>query len=449
MTAIPRRTVLGGSLGAAAVTLTTPGARASTSDPYYPGSGDSQYGVSHYTVANSVLTNGTAATRVAGTTTMNARARVRVRSLDVDIALPVTRAQVNGKNVTMSRPSGRKLRLSGFDIAAGAAFTIVVGYDGYPSRGASAGDILTGSNAIAFIGEPFNGPYWHACNDRLDNKATYDVTVWTQRANAVFGPGKTVSRTDFMSGETPMSTCRFVVSDQVSSYLPTLQVGRYSTLTTSVSAAGVTIPLRFGAAGSVPSTMVNHTKSALQYFAGLYGPYPFAEAGGVSAGGEWNGNWGQETVTRPTYNPAELASSGGPALVAHEIAHQWFGNSVTGATWRDMPLIHEGFAVLLEKDYCATHGNLYSWYTAEPSAAAGNPGTGQFRWNEACGVVRELRSTMDRGATVQVNAPHFRAMARDLATTYRHRNVTRAQFKALAQSHSPVRLDSFWSKYAI
>lgn len=449
MAQVSRRSLMVGSVAVATCAATAaPGAQAVSRDPYYPSAGDAQYGVSHYEVANSILTNGSAATRIAGTTTMTARAFARLRSLDVDIALPVSRVQVNGSTAKVSRLNGRAVRVSGIDVPAGASFSVAVSYDGYPARVAKTGDVITGSNAISFIGEPCNGPYWHACNDRIDNKATYGITVWTQRANTVIGPGVLQSRSNFMSGSTAMTAHRFVLDAPVSSYLPNLQVGRYATTATSVVAGGVSVPLTFGAVGSVPATLVTHTKASLQYFASLYGPYPFAEGGGVSAGGNWNGLWGMESVTRPTYSPVELGGARGPALVAHENAHQWFGNSMTGATWRDVPLLHEGFAVLLEKDYCETHGGLTSAYRPQPSKAAGNPGAGNFAWNSAYGVMRELRRTMD-GSYVQANAPRFTAMMRDLASTYRHSSVTRAQFKGLAQAYAGSDLTRFWGTYGI
>ena len=238
----------------------------------------------------------------------------------------------------------------------------------------------------------------------------------------------------------------FALREPVSSYHPTIQVGRYDTLATSVVAAGKTIPLRFGGAGSVSTVMVDHTKSSLQYFSGLYGDYPFTSCGGVSASGNWNGLWGQETVTSPTYSPKELASKGGPGLVAHEVAHHWFGNSVTAASWKDMPLIHEGLAVLLEKDYCETHGGLFSSYKALPSTLAANPGRGFYRWNEAYGVMRELRYRMD-GTYSAASGSAFTGLLSDLASQYRTANVTRAQFMRLAESRSPVSLSAFWRTY--
>lgn len=453
MNHVSRRTILQGAVGASALGFgglaLASESSANTSDPYYPNAGDWRYSVSHYDVSLTLLTQGNAAARLTGTTTMSAQARTSLSDIQVDMRLGVTSASVNGRTVKVSSGGVGKVVLSGFSVDAGSSFSIVVNYAGYPQNVCvHSEDMAVASDAIAFMGEPLSGPYWHACNDRLDNKATYTTTVCTQATNVALGSGLLQASAHYVSGGTAMTKYVFNLTAPVSSYMPTVQVGRYAVMNDSVTTAGGTVPLRFGAQSNTHLTfMQTHTKQSLQYFSSLYGPYPFNAAGGVAAGGFTIHLWGQETVGSPTYSPAELSSYRGGALVAHENAHMWFGNSVSAASWQDVPLLHEGLAVLLERDYCALH-KLYSWYFPDAGHYRSNPGAGNLEWNQAYGVMLELRRRMDNGSSDQAHAPNFTAFLRDLATSYRHANVTRSQFKAVAGRHAS-NLGSFWSQYGI
>lgn len=454
---ISRRALLGGgaAAGLLAVAGSTPSS-AATADSKLPAKGDSRYSVSHYAIGDTVLTgaSGTHA-RVYGATTMTCRANVATTSILIDFALRPNSVTVDGVAKpytvqTTARPY--QFAVTGLSLAPGQQFTVQVGYNDIPWSRRAGDDVKRGHGVIengtvtSFSGQPEVAVFWYPSNDRLDNKATYSISISTQKANQIIAYGAPAARP---FGDGSMVNTRIVIPEPVSSYNPGLTVGPGLAMTRgTLSAAGVTVPYLYAGMASVPANLVTHTAKSLDYFARLYGPYPFSQSGGLTLTNFPVG--GQEQVGLVQYRRSLV--DGSPSFIAHENAHMWFGNSVTAKDWRDVLFIHEGLAVMLQNDY-ARHAGITGAYTAtDPVVNVGNFGPTDLAKNAPYNAVyraqHALRYAMDR-SYLRENAPRNTAFLKELATTYRHANITRSQFKALAQKHSPVSLASVWADYGL
>ena len=232
---------------------------------------------------------------------------------------------------------------------SGAEFAVRITYSGKPTPmmgidGAAGWEELT--DGVLVGSQPYGAPSWFPCNDRADDKASYRVTLTTAAAYHVVGNGSLLGRR--VKGGT--ATWTYDQPEPTSSYLVSVQIGRYTVTDLGpVRAAGATVGVQIVHPPRLKvgtGTAFARQGAMLTTFADLFGPYPFSgyravitddpleiplEAQGLSS-------FGANHVVAGWENER---------LVAHELAHQWFGNSLTAAHWRDIWL-HEGFACYSE-----------------------------------------------------------------------------------------------------
>jgi aminopeptidase N len=176
-----------------------------------------------------------------------------------------------------------------------------------------------------------------------------------------------------------------------------------------------------------------------------FGPYPFDAYGGILLDDARVG-YALETQTRPVYSVNFFTGGPNPTVVAHELAHQWFGDSVALERWQDIWL-NEGFATYAEwlwlehtgvRTVAASFDRVYARFPWNRPAA--DPGADDLFddavYQRGAMTVYALRRTIGDGA-----------LARLLTTwTSEHRdgNATTADFIATAEKVSGKNLDEFF-----
>ncbi|MET7967971.1 M1 family metallopeptidase [Micromonospora sp. NPDC005305] len=322
-----------------------PGA-ADVGDPYVPGSGNGGYDVGHYALK---VRYDPADDRLAGGAVLTATATTALSRFQLDLAgLTVDRVRVDGAPAKHRRDGAELVVTPAHGLPAGQRFSVEVTYGGVPEPLPSAelgdgGFQATGDGAIA-LGQPESASTWYPVNDHPSDKATYEIQVAVPDGLAALSNG-VPEGTESRGGWT---TWRWSEGSPMASYLSTLVIGDYRVATGThagkpiVTAVAATLPADGPAAASVA-----RTGEIADFLAGRFGPYPFDAYGGIVVADD-RIRYALETQSRPVYGPGFFRGTRpNTEVVAHELAHQWFGDSVSVARWSDLWL-NEGFATYAE-----------------------------------------------------------------------------------------------------
>jgi aminopeptidase N len=312
-------------------------------DPYLPGHGDLAFEVESYEIE---LDYRVSSNRLDARVQIVAVANEAMILIKLDLGgLDVSKVHVNGRRPLRYSLRGGKLRIR---LAAAAApgdrLVIVVRYGGQPAPVPSIwGEVGWEelSDGVIVASQPGGAPSWFPCNDRPSSKATYRMSVTTESAYVVLANGLLVDRRRGAS----RTTWTYEQSQPMATYLATVQIGRYEMR----ALVGSPVPERLLAPPklrSVAMADLARQSAMLGVFADVFGPYPFDVYTVVVTQDELEIPLEAQGLAMFGANHID-GTQGLERLVAHELAHQWFGNSLTLGRWSDIWL-HEGFACYAE-----------------------------------------------------------------------------------------------------
>ncbi|MFF2379486.1 M1 family metallopeptidase [Streptomyces sp. NPDC058108] len=317
----------------------TPGAPG-IGDPYYPAYGNGGYDVSHYDLR---LTYRPTTDELEGTATLSATTTQDLSRFDLDFLLDVSEVRVNGAKASFATSGQHELEITpAAPLPKGTPVTVVVRYSGVPSTKSAYGFSTwhrTPDGAVA-ADEPESAWWWYPSNDHPSDKATYDVSV------AVPDGTQAISNGTLQSSSSRLGWTRYNwrSNKPQATYLTTLAIGRFD-LTTGTTSDGVPVINAYskdlGDDDGAARASVERTGEIVDWLTGYFGPYPFNSVGGYVP--NTTTGYALETQTRVYYSPRQFANGSNTSVVVHELAHQWYGDDVSLAGWKDI-WINEGFA---------------------------------------------------------------------------------------------------------
>ncbi len=445
-------TSAGGSKANGSTSTTRPG----PSDPYYSEAGAGAYDVDHYDIA---VTYSPDRPAITATTTITATARRRLTDFHLDLSgLHVDSVTVAGRAAEFDRQRRDLTIRPHRPIAAGATFVTTVEYHGVPHTVADPGDdsddpsrigwTRTRDGRVYVVSEPIGARTWFPGNDHPADKATFDVHVDVPEdvsvaSNGVLAPAEPGSA----DGRT---TWHWTMTQPMATYLATVVIAPMRDQQTA-SAAGVPIRNYFPPRLYDESvTDFAKTGTMIDYFSTIFGPYPFDAYGAVVLRDEIG--YALETQTMSLFGSDMLGTdTEAEDTVAHELAHQWFGNSVSIERWADIWL-NEGFATYAQ----------YLWEDHVDPAFDIDVEMAKLRAAEERHLTRPhdpgpdglfSAATYERGALtlhalrLTIGDATFFELVQTWTATYRYANATTADFVQLANRISGEDLTDFLHRW--
>ncbi|MFE3887264.1 M1 family metallopeptidase [Streptomyces lydicus] len=417
-------------------------------DPYFPGLGNGGFDALHYDLGVSYHPD---SGRLDGRTTLTARATQNLSAFDLDLQkLTVDSVRVNGRRAHFTR-SGDEISIRpDFPLRRGGKFTVTLAYHGVPKP--LGGPIIFGSDygwmktkdGVFVACEPNAASTWFPSSDHPGDKATYDIRIDAPKGLTGVSNGRLIA-----SGEAHgRSYAHWRESRPMATYLATATIGKFD-VRTGTTPGGT--PVYVATDPTLPTGTVDVygvTSEATDYWSKVFGPYPFEETGAIVDDMPQAG-FSLEVQSKPAYSAVRSETT-----IVHELAHQWFGDSVSVRQWKDIWL-NEGFASYAQWLWAEHRGSL-SAHDAFRKAYDARPAGDAF-WKVK--VADPQRDTMFAQAVYTRGAMTLQALRERIGDTaffkllpawtsaHRYGNADTAQFIALAEKISGQQLDDLFTTW--
>jgi len=432
----------------------TPGADGG-GDVLFPQAGNGGYDVRHYHLDLSWQPD---TGKLTGSEVILATATQSLSSFNLDLrAFTVNKIRVNGSNAAIAR-NGQELKVTpAVPLRDRWPFVVQIEYSGVPETaidpdGAIEGWIPTNddgtqpttpkADGVFLAGEPQGAPTWFAVNDSPKDKATYDISMTVPDGLTAIGNGSLVSQRS-SGGKTTFS---WVERYPMASYLATMTIGKFNVTqgrTPNGLPTYIAVDPSLQGGPNDPAPVLAKIPAMVDYLSNRFGRYPFENIGAIVDNASFVG-YSLETQTKPVYDRPPREST-----VVHELAHQWFGNSVTLGKWQDIWL-NEGFASWSEWIWEEDQGGLTAQQQFDKLYAdpAGPWGVSVVDFTDPADLFGA--QGYDRGAmTLQalrgkIGVEKFDKLLRTWYNAHRNSNATTDQFVALSEKISGQQLDEFF-----
>jgi aminopeptidase N len=350
-------------------------------DPYFPELGNRGYDVARYDLG---LRYEPSTGELHGDTRITASTTELLRRFHLDlVGMDVASVTVDGRPAKVRRAGSELVVRPRVPIPKSADFRVRVRYSGTPGTGTFPGigarnGWLRTDDGVVTLNEPDGARTWFPANDHPSDKASYTYRVDVPTPLAAVANGALRSREEHGS----RTTWTWDQPAPMATYLTQLAIGDY-TIEDAAPAGNVAIRNAFAPGVRAAAALAAaRTPEMMAFLSSWFGPFPFTTYGVLAADSGLSG-LAFEAQTFSVFAPQVFSDPGqASTILAHEMAHQWFGDWVSPASWDDTWL-NEGFATYADWLWSDAalgvplHRNAESAYSsaaADPGRAAHDPG---------------------------------------------------------------------------
>jgi aminopeptidase N len=276
------------------------------------------------------------------TTTFTALTDLTTVTFDLTNQLQVSSVTKEGLPLSFIQNNTNELVITlANTLNSGTVATVSISYSGTPSNQGNAFTSAThnGTPVLYTLSEPYGARDWWPCKQDLNDK-TDSLDVY------ITAPSQYISVSNGVEPAAPVikglnKTTHFHHSYPIPAYLIAIAVTNYKIY----NQTGGTVPNQYPIINYIypetlesAKTQLDQTPLILNLFENLFEIYPFHTEKYGHAQFGWGGGMEHTTVS--------FMKNFSRGLIAHEMAHQWFGDKITCGSWKDIWL-NEGFATYL------------------------------------------------------------------------------------------------------
>lgn len=297
------------------------------------------------------------------TTTFTALADMSTVTFDLANELAVTSVKQGTTNLSFVQNGNNELVITlPSTLATGNAATVEMIYSGVPPQNAFeafAINVHSGVAGMWTLSEPYGARDWWPCKQDLSDKIN-NIDVYITAPSQYVSVANGMEQTQVVNGNGTKTT-HFRHGYPIPAYLIAFAVTNYQVYTQTAGTAPNTFPVVnyiYPENYASAVTSLAQTLPIMTLFETLFESYPFRNEKYGHAQFGWGGGMEHTTVS--------FMGSFSRGLIAHELAHQWFGDKITCGTWKDIWL-NEGFATYLSALVIENFDGLNAFVTQKAS----------------------------------------------------------------------------------